>query len=105
MNTVYLRSITEALHDENSKLYQNIQLYRIAVLEPYLIEQDQYKRHNNLDTHMIFDSFTDDQLEEKIIKIFDKIDIKVSTNDIEDCHCMNRSKKTGQQFWKNVNLE
>lgn len=60
------------------------------MLEPYLIEQDQYKRHNNLDTHMIFDSFTDDQLEEKIIKIFDKIDVKVSTNDIEGCHCMNR---------------
>ena len=33
-------------------------------------------------------------LSEKVIEIFDQIHLKVSANDIKDCHCMGKSKNT-----------
>ena len=57
-------------------------------------KQDQHNRRNHLDIQGIPDSVPDDQLEEKVIKIFKQINVKINTFDIEDCHRMSKSKKT-----------
>ena len=89
-------SITEALHEENSLLHQKIEKLdsHISVLEIDSNKQDQYNRRNHLDIQGIPDSVPDDQLEEKVIKIFNQINVKINTFDIEDCHRMGKSKKT-----------
>ena len=89
-------SITEALREENSLLHQKIEKLesRISVLETDLNKQNQYSRRNNLDIQGIPDSVSDDQLEEKVIKIFYQINVKIDKFDIEDCHRMGKSKKT-----------
>ena len=56
------------------------------MLETDLNKQDQYNRRNNLDTQGIPDGVPDDQLEEKIIEIFNQTNVKINTFDIEDCH-------------------
>ena len=56
------------------------------MLETDLNKQDQYNRRNNLDIQGIHDSVPDDQLEEKVIEIFNQINVKINTFDIEDCH-------------------
>ena len=67
---------------------------RILVLETDLKNQDQYNRRNNLDIQGIPDSVPDDQLKEKVIELFNQINVKINTFDIEDCHRMGKSKKT-----------
>ena len=47
-----------------------------------------------MDIQEIPESFPDSQLQEKVIEIFNQIDIKINTFDIEDCHRMGKSKKT-----------
>ena len=89
-------SITEALREENSFLHQKIEKSesRISVLEIDSNKQDQYNRRNHLNIQGIPDSVPDDQLEEKFIKIFNQINVKINTFDIKDCHRMGKSKKT-----------
>ena len=47
-----------------------------------------------MDIQEIPESFPESQLEEKVIEIFNQIDIKINTFDTEDCHRMGKSKKT-----------
>ena len=78
-----------------------------------LNKQKQYS--NNLDIQEIPDSVPDDQLEEKVIEIFNLINVKINAFDIEDCHQMGKLKKTTivclviertvRQFWKKVKLK
>ena len=56
-------------------------------------EQDQYNRCNKQDMQGIPDGVSDNQLEEKVIEIFNQINVKINTFVIEDCHCMGKSKK------------
>ena len=89
-------SINEALREENSLLHQKNEKLesRISVLETDLNKLDQYSRCNNLDIQGIPDSVSDNQLEEKVIEIFNQINVEIDKFDIEDCHCMGKSKKT-----------
>ena len=89
-------SIIEALREENSLLHQKIEKLesRISVLETDLNKQDQYSRRNNLDIQGIPDTVSDNQLEEKVIEIFNQINVKIDKFDIEDCHRMGKLKKT-----------
>ena len=65
------------------------------MLETDLNKQDQYSRlKNNLDIWGIPDSDPDDQLKENVIEIFDQINVKINTFDIEDCHHVGKLKKT-----------
>ena len=64
------------------------------MLETDLNKQDQYSRHNNLDIQGIPDSVSDNHLEEKVIEIFNQVNVKIDKFDIEDCHRMGKSKKT-----------
>ena len=83
-------SIIEALREENSLLHQKIEKLgsRISVLETDLNKQDQYSRGNNLDIKGTPGSVSDYQLEEKVIEIFNQINVKINKFDIEDCHRM-----------------
>ena len=89
-------SVVEAFREENSLLHQKIEKLesRISVLATDLNNQDQYNRRNNLDIQGIPDIIPDDQLEEKVIEIFNQINVKINTFDIEDRHRMGKSKKT-----------
>ena len=63
---------------------------------------DQYGRRNNLEMTGITDDVEDEDLEEKVIKILDKIEVYVTSRDIEACHRVgksrNNSKKTIIRF-------
>ena len=73
------------------------------MLETDLNKQDQYSRRNNLDRQEIPGSVTDDQLEEKVIVIFNEINAKINAFDIENCHRMGKLKKTSISRFVNRN--
>ena len=52
----------------------------------------QFGRSNNLEITGIPDDVDDHNLEEKVIEILDKIDVNVSSKDIEACHRIGKSK-------------
>ena len=47
---------------------------------------EQYGRRNNLEITGVSDNVEDEKLEEKVIEILQKIELNVSTKDIEACH-------------------
>ena len=66
---------------------------RTSVLETDLNKQYQYNRRYKLDIQGSSDSIPDDQLEHTVIEIFNQINVKDNTFDIDDCHHMGKSKK------------
>ena len=52
---------------------------------------EQHGQMNNIEVCGIFDTIPDQNLEQKVIKILDEIDVSVSSNDIEACHRMGPS--------------
>ena len=75
------------------------------MLETDLNKHDQYSRRNNLDIKGIPGSVSDDQLEKKIIEIFNQINVKINKFDIEECHHMGKQpqevifSKRGQKLF------
>lgn len=55
------------------------------------MQQDQYNRRNNLEIHGITSTKSGDSLAEKVIQIFEGIDISVTVNDFEDFHRLSKS--------------
>ena len=53
---------------------------------------EQYGRRNSLEMTGIPNDVQDQNLEEKVIEILDKINVNVSSQDIEVCHCIGKSK-------------
>ena len=53
---------------------------------------DQYRRRNKLEMAGIPDDVEDEDLQEKVIKILDKIEVNVTSRDIEAC--LSSSRKT-----------
>ena len=47
---------------------------------------EQYGRRNNLEIMGVSDNLEDEKFEEKVIEILQKIELNVSTKDIEACH-------------------
>ena len=86
-------AIIEGLRAENLKLQQKVESLesRISKLETDCNKQDQYNRRNNLEIHGIPSNISDDVLEEKVMQIFEGIDLFLTTNDIEDCHHLGKS--------------
>ena len=68
-------SIIKALREDNAKLHQRVKNLEssIFVLESDLNKQDRYNRCNNLDIQGIPDSVSDDKLEKKLLKVFNKL--------------------------------
>ena len=75
---------------------------RVTLLEVGGNLLEQYGRRNNLEMTGIPDDVKDEDLEEKVIKILDKIEVNVTSKDIEACHRVgksrNNSKKTIIRF-------
>ena len=53
---------------------------------------EQYIRQNNIEITGIPESVENEKLEETVIEVLNKIDINVSNNDIEACHCLGKQK-------------
>jgi len=56
-------------------------------------KHNQYGRRNNIEISGISNDIEDDMLEEKVIKILEKIDVNVEQKDIEACHRLPPTKR------------
>ena len=86
-------SIIKALREETIKLQtkcKNLEA-KLIKLQKDSNKQDQYTRRNSLEIHGITVKVMDDQLEEKVIDIFSKLNISISKSDNEDCHQLYKS--------------
>ena len=66
---------------------------KVISLEESSNSLEQYDRRDNLEITGIPDDFEDQNLEEKVIEILDKIDVNVSSKDIEACYRISKIKK------------
>ena len=86
-------SIIKALREETIKLQtkcKNLEA-KLIKFQKASNKQDQYTRRNSLEIHGITVKVMDDQLEEKVIDIFSKLNISISKSDNEDCHQLYKS--------------
>ena len=86
-------SIIKALREETIKLQtkcKNLEA-KLIKLQKASNKQDQYTWRNSLEIHGITVKVMDDQLEEKVIDIFSKLNISISKSDNEDCHQLYKS--------------
>ena len=58
---------------------------------------DQYSRWNNIVVQGIPQSVKSKDLEDKVINVLDKVNIKVTKNDIEACHWLGDSRKNNSE--------
>ena len=86
-------AIIEGLRAENLKFQQKVASLETSIskLEIDCNKQDQYSRRNNLEIQGIPSTMSGDMLEEKVIQIFEGINISVTVNDIEDCYRLGKS--------------
>ena len=72
-------AIIEALRAENLKLQQKVASLnsRISKLKTDCNKQDQYNKRNNFEIHEIPSNISDDMIEEKVIQIFEVIDVSL----------------------------
>ena len=70
-------AIIEGLKAENLKLQQKAESLesKISKLKTDCNKQHQYNRRNNLEIHGIPSNISDDMLDEKVIQIFEGIDL------------------------------
>ena len=66
---------------------------KVISLEENSNSLEQHGRRNNLEITGIPDDVDDQKLEEKVIEILDKINVNVSSKDVEACHRIGKSKK------------
>ena len=87
--------IIKNLQDENKRLKtkENVLENKIIDLEIQNNNLDQYSRRNNVEISGIPQSVSDNQLEEKVVDILKAIDVNITTNEIEACHCLGKKKK------------
>ena len=72
-------AIIEALRAENLKLQQKLASLnsRISKLKTDCNKQDQYNKRNNFEIREIPSNISDDMIEEKVIQIFEVIDVSL----------------------------
>ena len=58
---------------------------------------EQYGRRNDLEITGISNEIEDVDLEGNVIEILDKIEINISSKDIEACHCIGKSKDNSKK--------
>ena len=91
--------VIKNLQDENQGLRSKIENLekKVISLEGNGNLLEQYGRRNNLETTVIPDEIKDEDLEEKVIEILNKIDVNVSTKDIEACHGIGKSRENSKK--------
>jgi len=97
--------IIKNLIEEKKRMHDRIQYLedRLVNVEQNVESNNQYNRRNNLEISGIPNHVNDDELETKVIEIFDSINIDVCPNDIEACHRLpptknSKTKKTIIRF-------
>ena len=82
------------------KLESQIRLLQDALInnEIKINNADQYSRRNNILIQGIPQSVKNKDLEDKVINVLDKVNVKVTKNDIEACHRLRDSRKTIVKF-------
>ncbi|XP_066936746.1 putative autophagy-related protein 11 [Clytia hemisphaerica] len=100
-----LQKTVENLKNKVNKLEQREKEQTINVEK-----QNQYGRRNNVEVSGICNDVRNEELEDKVIKILEKIDVKVTKNDIEACHRLpptrnNKTKRTIVRFVNRKNSE
>ena len=91
--------VLKNLQDENQRLRSKIGNLekKVISLEGNGNLLEQYGRRNNLEITGIPDEIKDEDLEEKVIEILNKIDVNVSTKDIEACHRIGKSRENSKK--------
>ena len=86
--------IIKNLQVENQRLRNKVNNLekKVISLEENSNSFEQYGRRKDLEITGIPDDVEDQNLEEKVIEILDKMDVNVSSKDIEDCHQIAKSK-------------
>ena len=86
-------SIITALRDDNKMLQINVEILekKLAESEKSFNRLDQYNRRNNLEIQGIPSTADDEVLENKVIQIFECLNIPLAKSDIEDCHRLGKS--------------
>ena len=104
--------IIKNLVESNKKMQKTIETlqkkvekleHREKTTKIYIEKQNQYGRRNNIEISGIKNEVADEELEDKVIEILDKIDVKVTKEDFEACHRLpptrnNKNKKTIVRF-------
>ena len=87
--------IIKDLQVEDQRLHKKINKLeeKVILLEGNNNSLEQYGRRNSLETTEIPSDVDDQNLEEKEIEILDKIEVNVSSKDIEPCLQVGKSKK------------
>ena len=91
--------IIKDLQIENQRLQDKVINLekRVILLEVGGNLLEQYGPRNNLEMTGIPDDVEDEDLEEKIIKILDKIEVNVKSKDIEACHRVGKSRSNSRK--------
>ena len=79
---------------ENERLRNRVSYLnkRIVTLDSNHNMLEQYGRRNNIEITGIPDTVQDNELENKVIGIFDIIGVEANSADFEDCHRVGKSK-------------
>ena len=94
--------IIQNLVESNKKLQNTIKTLQNKVekmekrekeMSVQIEKQNQYGRRNNIEISGVMNEIKDEELEEKVIEILDKIDVKATKEDIEACHRLPPTKK------------
>ena len=78
---------------------------KVISLEENSNSLEQHGRRNNLEITGIPDDVDDQKLEEKVIEILDKINVNVSSKDVEACHRIGKSKTPQKRHSYNLLIE
>ena len=86
-------SIITALRDDNKMPQVKVEILEktLAESEKYFNKLDQYNRRNNFEIQGIPSTVGDEVLEDKVIEIFECLNIPLAKSDIEDCHWLGKS--------------
>ena len=82
------KTIITALRDDNKMLQAKVEILekKIAETEKSFNTLDQYNRRGNLEIQSIPSTVGDEVLEDKVIEIFEFLNIPLAKSDIEDCY-------------------
>lgn len=94
-----MKDVIKNLQVENERLRKKVNVLerKILTTENDHNSLEQYERRNNIEIIGTPDSASDQNLEEKVVDILNKISADVSPKDIETCHRVGVSKKSSKK--------
>ena len=95
-----LKNAVSSLQNRVNKLESQVRLLEVALInnEIEINNAVQYSRRNNIVIQGIPHSVKYKDLEDKVINVIDKVNVKVPKNDIEAWHRLGGSRKTIVRF-------